>query len=39
MPARFAWVPMPGAMLGDEADAVLRTAPRWAALQPEEVGV
>ncbi len=34
--ACFAWVPLPGAMLGDEADAALRTAPRWAELEPEQ---
>ncbi|KAK9840841.1 hypothetical protein WJX81_008338 [Elliptochloris bilobata] len=33
--AQWAWVPLPGAMLGDEADAALRIGPRWADLEPE----
>ena len=35
--AQWAWVPLPGAMLGDEEDATLRLAPRWAELEPEAV--
>ena len=37
MDAQWAWVPLPGAMLGDEEDATLRLAPRWAELEPEAV--
>lgn len=34
--ANFQFMPLPGAMFGDEADKKFRTAPRWATIEPEQ---
>ena len=35
--ANFQFMPLPGAMFGDDADKKFRTAPRWASIEPEQV--
>jgi len=35
--ANFQFMPLPGAMFGDDRDKNFRTAPRWATIEPEQV--
>lgn len=35
--ANFQFMPLPGAMFGDDKDKNFRTAPRWATIEPEQV--
>jgi hypothetical protein len=35
--ANFQFMPLPGAMFGDDKDKNFRTAPRWATVEPEQV--
>lgn len=37
--ANFQFMPLPGAMFGDDADKKFRTAPRWATIEPEQVAL
>lgn len=34
--ANFQFMPLPGAMFGDDKDKNFRTAPRWATIEPEQ---
>ena len=35
--ANFQFMPLPGAMFGDNSDKNFRPTPRWASIEPEQV--
>ena len=37
--ANFQFMPLPGAMFGDDKDKNFRTAPRWATVEPEQASL